>query len=628
VGGCFERVRVAAIARTGYNWRIGSSNRGDLVVSSANMAGYSDALVVLGTAGVVVPMVRRWGLSPVLGYLGAGAILGPLGLGSISNAFPALSWFTINDAQNVAGIAELGIIFLLFLIGLELSFPRLSAMRRLVIGLGGSQVLLTSALIAGAALAVGKNPSEAIVLGVSLSLSSTAIVLELLSNQQRLTTSVGRASFSVLLAQDLAVIPVLLFVSILAARSGGSVLASLASALLQAAVAVTVIVVFGRVLLRPLFRLVATARSSELFIAAVLFVIVAAGVIADQAGLSMALGAFVAGLLLAETEYRKAIEATMAPFKGLLLGVFFFTVGMNIDFRELVREPLLLLGGVVSLIALKSLLLIGLAKLFRLSWPVATETGLLLGPGGEFAFVSIGMAAAAGLIEVPLARFTLAVTSVTMALTPLLSICARQLAAQLTAGKAVDPELTARPAGGQKHAIVVGYGRVGKVVCALLRQHGISYIAADSDALTVTRDRREGHDVYYGNAADPRFLESCGLATAAGVIITIHSVGVIDDVVEHVRAMRPDILIVSRARDADHARHLYSLGATDAVPETIEASLQLSEAALVGLGVATGLAIASIHEKRDEIRHALQQAAQDAGREKIHSVKAKTDGAA
>jgi CPA2 family monovalent cation:H+ antiporter-2 len=564
----------------------------------------------------------------VLGYLGAGAILGPLGLGSISNAFPALSWFTINDAQNVAGIAELGIIFLLFLIGLELSFPRLSAMRRLVIGLGGSQVLLTSALIAGAALAVGKNPSEAIVLGVSLSLSSTAIALELLSNQQRLTTSVGRASFSVLLAQDLAVIPVLLFVSILAARSGGSVIASLASALLQAAVAVTVIVVFGRVLLRPLFRLVATARSSELFIAAVLFVIVAAGVIADQAGLSMALGAFVAGLLLAETEYRKAIEATMAPFKGLLLGVFFFTVGMNIDFRELVREPLLLLGGVVSLIALKSLLLIGLAKLFRLSWPVATETGLLLGPGGEFAFVSIGMAAAAGLIEVPLARFTLAVTSVTMALTPLLSICARHLAAQLTAAKADDPELTARPAGGQKHAIVVGYGRVGKVVCALLRQHGISYIAADSDALTVTRDRREGHDVYYGNAADPRFLESCGLATAAGVIITIHSVGVIDDVVEHVRAMRPDILIVSRARDADHARHLYSLGATDAVPETIEASLQLSEAALVGLGVATGLAIASIHEKRDEIRHALQQAAQDAGREKIHSVKAKTDGAA
>jgi len=594
------------------------------VASNLNMAGYSDALVVLGTAGVVVPMVRRWGLSPVLAYLGAGAVLGPLGLGSISSVVPGLSWVTISDARNVEGIAELGVVFLLFLIGLELSFPRLSTMRRMVIGMGGSQVLLTSALIAGAAVAAGRNLPEAIVLGASLSLSSTAIVLELLSSQERLTTSVGRTSFSVLLAQDLAVIPLLLYVSILAARSGGSALATLASALLQAAVAVTVIVLFGRVLLRPLFRLVATTRSNELFIAAVLFVIVAAGVIADQAGLSMALGAFLAGLLLAETEYRKAIEVTVAPFKGLLLGIFFFTVGMNIDFRELVREPLLLAGAVVALIVLKSLLLIGLGKFFRLSWPVAVETGLLLGPGGEFAFVSIGLAAAAGLIDTRLASFTLAVTSVTMALTPLLSVGARLINARLSSGKPVGPELSARPGGGQKHAIVVGYGRVGKVVCELLRRHAIPYIAADSDALTVTRDRRDSHDVYYGDAADPRFLESCGLATAAGVIITIHSVGIIDDVVKHVRAIRPDILIVSRARDAEHARHLYSLGATDAVPETVEASLQLSEAALVGLGVATGLAIASIHEKRDDIRHALQKAAEDAGLEKIHSVKART----
>ena len=401
------------------------------MASTTNMAGYSDALVVLGTAGVVVPMVRRWGLNPVLGYLGAGAVLGPLGLGSISSAVPVLSWVTVTDAQNVAGIAELGIVFLLFLIGLELSFPRLWTMRRMVIGLGGSQVLLTSILIAGAAVLAGKSPSEAIVLGASLSLSSTAIVLELLSSQERLTTSVGRASFSVLLAQDLAVIPILLFISILAAQSGGSVLASLASALLQAAAAIVVIVAFGRVLLRPLFRLVATAGSSEIFIAAVLFVIVAAGVISAQAGMSMALGAFLAGLLLAETEYRKAIEATVAPFKGLLLGIFFFTVGMNVDVRELVREPLWLFGGVVSLITLKSLPLIGLGKLFRLSWPVATETGLLLGPGGEFAFVGIGTAAAAGLVEARLASFTLAVTSVTMALTPLFRCAAPRDAAKV-----------------------------------------------------------------------------------------------------------------------------------------------------------------------------------------------------
>ena len=597
------------------------------MLGSTHMAAYSDALVVLGTAGVVVPLVLRWGLNPVLGYLGAGAILGPLGLGSLSNTVPGLSWVTVTDAENVSGFAELGIVFLLFLIGLELSLPRLSAMRRLVIGLGGSQVLLTSALIAGGAIVVGRNPSEAIILGASLSLSSTAIVLELLSSQERLTTSVGRASFSVLLAQDLAVIPILLFVSILAARTGGSILGSLATALLQAAAAVVIIVTFGRVLLRPLFRLVATARSSELFIAAVLFVIVAAGVIADQAGMSMALGAFIAGLLLAETEYRKAIEATVAPFKGILLGIFFFTVGMNIDFREFLREPLLLLSGVAGLIAVKSLVLILLGKIFRQSWPVAVEAGLLLGPGGEFAFVGIGTAATAGLVDARLASFTLAVTSVTMALTPLLSMSGRYLAGRLRSAKPTDGELTARPTAGQGHAIVVGYGRVGKVVCALLREHGISYIAADSDASTVTRDRRDSHDVYYGDAADSRFLETCGLAEAAGVIITIHSAPEIDDVVAHVREMRPDVLIVSRARDAEHARHLYALGATDAVPETIEASLQLSEAALVGLGVATGLAIASIHEKRDEIRHALQEAAREAGLKKIHAVKPKTLGA-
>ena len=423
--------------------------------------------------------------------------------------------------------------------------------------------------------------------------------------------------------QDLAVIPILMFISLLAAGPSGSVLASLGRALLQAALALAVIVVFGRVLLRPLFRMVAATRSRDLFIATTLFVIIAAGVIANQAGLSMALGAFVAGLLLAETEYRKAIEATIEPFKGLLLGIFFFTVGMDIDVRELLREPLLLAAAVVGLIAVKSLLIVGLARLFRLSWPVAIEMGLLLGPGGEFAFVGIGAAAAAGLIDARLATFALAVTSVTMALTPLLSFAARRFASRLRAAGAAPSELTARPSAGQKHAIVVGYGRVGKMVCALLKEHGIPFIAADSDAHTVTHDRREGHDVYYGDAADPKFLEVCGLANAAGVIITIHDRDLIDSVVEHVRAMRSDVIIVSRARDANHARHLYQLGATDAVPETVEASLQLAEAALVGLGVPPGPVIASLHEKRDELRRTLQQAAREAGRDKIHSVKAK-----
>jgi monovalent cation:H+ antiporter-2, CPA2 family len=588
-----------------------------------NIDAYSDALVVLGTAGVAVPIMRRWGVTPILAYLGAGALLGPLGLGSFVQSYPFLYWFTVLDAKNVAGIAELGVVFLLFLIGLELSLNRLMAMRRLVFGMGGLQIFLTASLIAGVAAMAGLTPGVAVIVGTSLSLSSTAIVLELLSAQGRLTTSAGRASFSVLLAQDLAVIPILIFVSFLDIGSSGSVIRSVAIALVQAAIAVSLIILAGRFLLRPLFELVASARSIELFVAAVLFVIVGAGVVANQAGLSMALGAFIAGLMLAETEYRKAIEAAIEPFKGLLLGIFFFTIGMSIDFREFVREPVWLLAAVVAFIAAKSLVLTGLGKLFRLAWPAAIETGLLLGPGGEFAFVTLGTASTLGLIEPRVSAFTLALTSTTMALTPLLSVAARHIASLLTSQRPPDPELAVQPPGGERHAIVVGYGRVGKVVCALFRQHGIRYIAVDVDAPGVGRDRRDGHMVYYGDAADLNFLQTCGLMAATAIIITIHTRDIIDQIVNRVRTFRPDILIVSRARDAEHARHLYEIGATDAVPETIEASLQLSEAALVGLGIGAGPAIASIHEKRDEFRRALQQAAREAGRQESRAVKGK-----
>ncbi|MHB1204927.1 MAG: cation:proton antiporter domain-containing protein [Rhodospirillaceae bacterium] len=593
------------------------------MASQIDIGAYSDALVVLGTAGVIVPLFRKLGISPVLAYLASGAVLGPLGLGSLMSSYPGLYWFTVVDAHNLEGVAELGIVFLFFLIGIELSFQRLMAMRRLVLGLGTLQVLLTTALITGVALMAGQSSSVALVIGMTLSLSSTAIVLELLSNQGRLATTTGRASFSVLLAQDIAVIPVLMFISIMGANAGGSVLQSLATALLQAGAALIIIVVLGRILLRPLFRLVAGTKSSELFIAAVLFVIVGAGVLAHQAGLSMALGAFVAGLLLAETEYDKAIETTVAPFKGLLLGLFFFTVGMNIDLRAILREPLWIAAGVAGLIGLKAVLLIAAGKVFRLPWPAAIETGLLLGPGGEFAFVGVGLAASLGLVEPDVTGFVLAVVALTMALTPLLAIAGQRLGAKLAAPIAADPELAVQPVHLEHHAIVVGYGRVGKVVCALLKEHGVAYIAIDSHASSVSRERKEGEEVYFGDACDPAFLNTCGLAAAKGVIITIDAIEAIDTVVGNVRAARPDILIVSRARDAGHARHLYGIGASDAVPETVEASLQLSEAALVGLGIATGPAIASIHEKRDEFRKTMQTAAKAVGRDGAHTLRSK-----
>ncbi|BBO03142.1 MULTISPECIES: cation:proton antiporter domain-containing protein [Bradyrhizobium] len=587
------------------------------MTTTININAYSDALVVLGTAGVVVPIVRHWGINPVLGYLGAGAILGPLGLGSLVQQLPLLYWVTVADAQNVEGIANLGIVFLLFLIGLELSFRRLVTMRRLVFGLGGLQVLATSAMIFGVTLLSGQSSDTAVILGASLALSSTAIVLELLSTEKRLATTAGRASFSVLLAQDLAVVPILVFVSVLGAESGGSVLAHISSAILKAALAVAVLTLLGRLLMRPLFQMVAGTHSTELFVAATLFVIVGAGIAAHQAGLSMALGAFVAGLMLAETEYGKAIEATVEPFKGLLLGIFFFTVGMAIDFRVFMREPGWLLAAVIGILVGKAIVLIMLGRLFRLSWATAIEIGFLLGPVGEFAFVSIGMAAAGGLIEPRVSSFAVAITAVTMALTPLLGALGRRLAAKLGPERSPDPELAVRPPGDRAQAIVVGYGRVGKVVCSLLTSHGLNYIAVDHEAVAVARDRRDGHKVYFGDATELGFLEACGLMQTTGVIITIQSRPAIDAVVERIRAVRPDVLIVSRARDADHARHLYAIGATDAVPETIEASLQLSEAALVGLGVAVGNAIASVHEKRDEFRLTLQQAARIAGQEKV-----------
>jgi CPA2 family monovalent cation:H+ antiporter-2 len=593
------------------------------VAAPINIDVYSDALVVLGTAGIVVPMVRRFGLSPVLGYLAAGALLGPLGLGSLIKQFPFLYWVTVVDAANVAGIAELGVVFLLFIIGMELSYERLKTMRRLVFGLGSLQIVLSAAAIGGIASLAGNSPTVSVIIGACLALSSTAIVIEVLSNQGRLATTAGRAGFAVLLAQDLAVIPILLFVSILGSGANSSVMTGLVFALVNATLAVAAIVIVGRLLLRPLFRLVASTGVSELFVAAALFVIIGTGVAAALAGLSMALGAFIAGLLLAETEFRKAIETTIGPFKGLLLGVFFFTVGMNIDVRELAREPLLLVACVVGLIAIKSILLIGLARIFRLPWSAAIETGLLLGPGGEFAFVGIGLATTLGLIGSNASSFALTVTSITMALIPALALAARRLAPKFREPRALDPELTVAPSGGAGHAIVIGHGRVGQVVCSLLDRHCCPYVAVDNDAAAVPEQRRRGREVYYGNATVPEFLKSCGLMDAKAVIVTVAAADEIDEIVRQVRALRTDIVIVSRARDAAHARHLYAIGVTDAVPETIEASLQLSEAALIGLGQAAGPVIASIHERRDEFRHELQQAAARTELKTTHSVRPK-----
>lgn len=578
------------------------------LAAGINVPVYSDALVVLATAGVVVPMVRYFGLNPVLGYLGAGILLGPLGLGSFIDRAPFLYWFTVVEPENVRGIADLGVVFLLFFIGLELSFTRLMSMRRLVFGMGGLQFLVTAAILSLIIAFAGNAPSVAMILGACLALSSTAIVLEVLSVRGELMRGSGRASFAVLLAQDLAVIPILMFESILGANGAGPLSLTVAKALGDAGAALAAIVVIGRLVLRPLFRLVGALQSQELLIAAMLFVIIGTGVLAAIAGLSMALGAFVAGLLLAETEFRKALEAIVEPFKGLLLGLFFFTVGMGIDLREVARDPLAIVALVFGLIALKCSIIIALARLFDQPWRVAIETGLLLGPGSEFAFVAIGLATSLNLIQLDLASFVLVVTSLSMALIPVLAHGVDRIAPMVEPRKPTHPLPQPAPDGERKRAIIVGHGRVGKVLASLFEEHQIPYVATDIDPALVAEARRIGREVYFGDATHPAFLKACGLMNAPALIVTIGAQATVDAILNGVRPLRPDIVIVARAKDTEHARHLYEIGVTDAVPETVEASLQLGEAALVNLGVPAGKVIASIHEMRDTFRVELQEA--------------------
>jgi CPA2 family monovalent cation:H+ antiporter-2 len=483
-------------------------------------------------------------------------------------------------------------------------------MRRLVFGLGGLQSLLCTLSIGVIAWGFGQPPAAALIIGASLALSSTAIVVELLSRQHRMAGVTGRTSFAILLAQDLAVVPLLFLIGVLGSREDGSIALGILLALGQAAIAVIVIGLVGRALLRPLFRLVASTDSPELFMAATLLIAVGAGVVAALAGLSMALGAFIAGLLLAETEYRRAIEAIIEPFKGLLLGVFFFSVGMHIELAQIWEQPLVMAAGVAALLIAKTALIAPLCRLWGLPWAASVEIGLLLAPGGEFAFIGIGMASLLNLVGAEVAATVLAVVSLTMALLPLLASAGRRLAARLETGNPSEPLATVLPP--DDHAarvLVVGHGRVGQLVCDMLDHHKVPYLATDRDPALVSRWRKRGRPIYYGDVSNRLFLERCGIGEAPGVILTIDNYETVEEIVRTARARRPDVLIVARARDAQHARHLYTLGVTDTVPETIEASLQLAESALVGLGVPMGLVIASIHERREVVRKELQAAA-------------------
>ncbi len=581
---------------------------------------YKDLVVFLAAAGIVVPLFSRWKISPVLGFLAAGVLLGPDGLGRFADVVPWLSYLTIGDADQLAQLSELGVAFLLFMIGLELSWERLKSMRRLVFGFGMMQVVVCSVVLGAAFMVLGQPLASAAVLGMGLALSSTAVVLPVMSERGRMRGVVGRSTFAALLAQDLAVAPILITVTVvttLAAAGGDLSPGVLGPALLTlgpAAVGLALLVLVGRLGLRPLFKSVAKSRkktgggSQELFVALCLLVVVGAGVAAQAAGLSMSLGALIAGLLLAETEYRREIEINIEPFKGLLLGVFFVGVGIGLDLDVVAANPGLVFGLALGVTVIKAGLIFGLARLWGLSARAAIETALVLGPAGEFAFVIVNTGLVEGVATPAFTQGVLVAATISMFTVPLMAMAGQRLAGSRRAPTvtALLPEIGgATP---DAAVLIVGFGRVGRLVAEMLTEHGQRFIAIDTDPAAVATGRRDGYDVSYGDAARPEMLSLCGVDTIQALVVTMDSPLKVDEVVTTARLLRDDLILIARARDDRHAARLYSLGVTDAVPETTEASLQLAENILVDLGVPMGLVLASIHERRDRYRAIFQAA--------------------
>ncbi|WP_024881384.1 cation:proton antiporter [Methylosinus sp. LW3] len=570
---------------------------------------YREALLFLGTAGVVAPLFHRLRISPILGFLLAGAALGPFGLGKLAERHALLSAIALSDLEGVAKIAEFGLVFLLFMIGLELSWERLARMRTLVFGLGLSQVLLCGgALTAAGVFWAGLGPAPAALLGAALAMSSTAIVIPLLAERRRLNRAAGRAAFSVLLLQDLMVAPLLFLISFLSDPQVESEGLKALLAFLPALAAMGALIIAGRLLLRPLFHLVAAAQSIELFTAASLLVIIGAGVASAAAGFSMGLGAFIAGLLLAETEFRREIEVTIEPFKGLLLGLFFVSVGAGLDFDRVIEDLRQVLVIAIGLIVTKTLIVFLLGRTFRLRPRIAAEVALLLAPGGEFAFILVGAAIASGVLPKNLGAD--AMLAVTLGLFALPALA--RLGEWVNPGRRLQDDEAEfghlAPEGeiAAGRVVIVGYGRVGALIGDMLSRHEIPFVAVDNDVKLVAQTRDKGVDIYWGNCMRREFLMRLGVAQARALVVTVENPQAAQEIVRLAHQQRADMTIVARARDAWHATHLYELGASDAIPETIESSLQLAETVLVDVGVPMGYVIASIHEKRDEYRKLLQ----------------------
>ncbi len=550
-----------------------------------------ETILFLALSGILIPLLQRLRINQVLGFLGVGALLGPFGLALWAERFPWLSHLTFTELEEVKVLGELGVLFLMFMIGLELSAARLWSLRRWVFGAGTAQVVVCGAAIGFIAWLYGNPPGTSLLLGLALALSSTAVVMQLLSQSRTLAQPLGQASFSILMLQDLAVVPLFLLIAVLSDSGNTSVPWLVISAVAKSVLAIALIYLLGRRVIRPLFRSLVGQRHPEVFMALTLLCTLGIAGLTALAGLSLALGALLAGLLLAETEFRHEVEVTIEPFKGLLMGLFFMSVGMQTDMREILEAPVLVPLSVLGLFAIKAVVTSLVLRAGGFNWGRSIEGGMLLGQGGEFAFIIVSAAVTAAVMDRPTAQFVMLVVALSMFATPLLARLGTVIRKQLEkherlrsgGGFAADgpPSLSG-------HVIIVGYGRVGQLLGQVMSRQGVPYVAIENDAEVVARLHPTGIPIYFGNAARIELLERVHAGHAASIILTMDEPEAALRAVEAVHRNYPHLPLLARARDETHALHLLRAGASQVIPETLETGLQLAVFALQSLGMSDG----------------------------------------
>lgn len=554
-----------------------------------------DAIVILGAAGIVIPLFARFRITPVVGFILAGILVGPFGLGGLAAQYPWLSYVTISDPGRLVPFAEFGIILLLFSIGLELSFQRLWQMRKTIFRVGPMELFGGGALIALVLLFLGNSLPTALALGLALALSSTALVLRIADTG----TPVGRAALGTLLFEDIALVPIIFLLGAMGRGGESADFGEFMRTLGLGTLVIVALLGIGRFALPRLFAQAARTKSPELFLAASLLVVIVAALVTGAVGLSPIVGALVAGLLIAETDYHTEVETIIEPFKGLALGVFLLTVGMSLDLGMMWDRLWEILIAFTLILLAKALVTGAMLRLHGYRTATATEAGILLASPSETTLIVLASAVAVNLISRDAAQFWQIVTALGLTVTPLLAVFGRWAARRVDRAGALST-----PTGQDElqRTLIIGGGRVGKLVADMLTTHDKPYLIIDADADQVRENRAIGLRTEFGDAARNDALHRFGADQANAVILTMDDPVAVKRMVRQLRNAFPALPIIARARDASHAAALYRAGASHAVPETLEASLQLSEAVLVDIGVPMGPVIASIHEKRDEFR--------------------------